>query len=225
MWSNAVDYVGLADTALVLVSSTENRTSKTAEATDARGDIIARTVFGEGATPSCDYTLANDLSKAISLGTVTTVGTDKVVLKSISIKTSAGKAPEISANGETIQAAGTVSSTISLGTVAASTRHKAQIIGAAFTLAGTGCDLNDCTYTAECNLTKATKDGDCIAHDVSGGKVTVTATIVQSGSTKPTITAGEGYDMTAPVSVSAPDESYETVTVTLTKSLVGTDPV
>jgi len=224
-FSVPVDYVGLADTALILKSSTENRTAQTAEAKDARGDFIAREVFGESATPSSEYVLATDLSKAITLGTVTTVGSDKVVLKSFSIKTAAGQAPTVSANGETIQAAGTVSSTIAAGTITCSVRHKAQILDGAFTLSGDGCSLNACDYTAECELTKATVEGEIKAHDVSGGRATVTATIVQSGATAPTITAGTDWDMTTPKSVTSPDGDYETWTVTLTKSLEGTDPV
>ena len=223
-FSTPVDYVGLADTALTLISSTENKTAQTKEAVNDRGDIVAREVFGEQKTPSSDYKLAANLSKTITLGDLTTVGTDKVILKSISIKTSAGKAPELSANGITIQAAGTVSSTVDLGTVVCSVRHKAQIIDSAFTLSGTGADLNECTYTADCDVTTATKEGDVISHDVSGAKATVSATIVQSGSAVPVITAGTNWDITAPLTVSNPDSDYPSWTVTLVKSLESTEP-
>lgn len=124
-----------------------------------------------------------------------------------------------------IQAAGTVSSTYALGTIVCSVRHKAQILGSAFTLAGDGCSLNACDYQAECKVSRATVKGDTVAHDVSEGKAVVTATVVQSGETAPTVTPGEGWDLTSPVTVSSPDSDYQTVTFTLTKSLTGTDPV
>ena len=221
----ATDYFGLVDSALVLVSSTENRSAQNVEALDQRGDIISRDIFGEAFAPSCEYKLAADLSKAISLGTVSTVGTEKVVLNKLSIKTSAGAEPQISASGESIQDAGTASSTVALGTVTCSVRHKAQILGSAFTLSGTGCALNECSIDFEATISKATKAGEVLAHDVHGGKATVTATIIQSGATKPTITAGTDWDITSPLTESDPDSNVASWSVTLTKSFAGTDPV
>ena len=224
-FSNPTDYVGLSDEAMVLISSVENASTQEKEAKNDRGDIIARNIYGAVKNPSSEYRLAAALSKAITLGSVTTVGTDKIVLKSVSIKTSEGKAPEISAGGESIQDEGTVSSTVALGTVAVSVRHKAQILFASFTLAGTGCALNSCEADCTCEISKATKEGDCLAHDVSGAKVIVKATVIQTGATAPTITPATGWDLTAPVSVTSPDGDYETVTFSLTKSYAGTDPV
>jgi len=220
-----VDYFGLSDTNLKLISSTENKTTQAAEATDARGDFIVRDLYGESIAPSCEYKLAADLAKAISLGSVTSTGTKKVVLTKLSIKTSAGSEPQISASGESIQDAGTVSSTVALGTVAVSVRHKAQILASAFTLSGDGCALNECSIDYEATISKATKAGEVIAHDVHEGKATVSATIIQTGETKPVITAGTEWDITAPLTESDPDTAQASWTVSLTKSFEGTDPV
>jgi len=219
------DYFGLADTALVLISSTENRSAQNVETPNERGDIISRDVFGESFAPSCEYKLQEDLSKAISLGNVSTVGTEKVVLTKLSIKTGAGKEPQISASGESIQDAGTATSTVALGTVVCSVRHKAQILGTAFTLSGTGCVLNECGIDYEAAITKTEKNGVVLVHDMSAGKATVQATILQTGSTKPSVTAAEGWDITSPLTESDPDSNVASWTVTLTKSFAGTDPV
>ena len=223
---SAIDYFGQADTELALKSSSENRTASSAEATNARGDFIARDVYGERYAPTATYELKAALSKAIALGSVNTpADLFPVVLNKLSIKTKAGMAPSLEFGGESIQEDGTVSSTIALGTVAVSVRHKAQILFAAFTLAGTGCELNECNADCSCKISRGEVNGDTLSHDVSEGVIKVTATIVQSGATAPTVTAGTGFDITSPLTCEDPDSEYRTWKIELTKSLTGTDPV
>lgn len=98
--------------------------------------------------------------------------------------------------------------------------HHAQILFSAFTLSGQGAYLTGANYSIECELTKATKDGDTVCYDITGGKVTVSLTIQGTGgSTAPTVTPGTNWKITSPVTQSNPDSGYETYTCTLTMNM------
>lgn len=59
----------------------------------------------------------------------------------------------------------------------------------------------------------------CLAHDVSEGKIECAATITQTGSTTPTVTAGTGWKITSPLACDNPDADYPSYSITLTKYL------
>ena len=59
---------------------------------------------------------------------------------------------------------------------------------------------------------------------MSGTDIVVTATVVQTGDTEPTIAAGEGWTMTTPVSKDNPDEGYIEWTFECSKDAAGADP-
>ena len=225
-FSEPVEYFGQSGSlVLVLKSSTESRDyAVKVTATDARGDIVARDLAGERISPSAVYNVkaADDLS--LVLGSVNTVGTDVVVLLGCEISTSAASAPEVTLSGESIQADGKASSTVELPAITLSPRHKAQILAGAFTLAGAGCNLTSCSLSARANITRATKSGDTVAHDVSGAEIVVSGTVQQTGATAPTIEASAGWTLTTPKSKANPDEGYIEWTFECSKAVDGADP-
>lgn len=197
-----------------------------ATATNERGDIIVRDVSESRDSPSDDFVCfaAGDLD--LDLGAVFTYETSKIAcLLGINIQTTAGAAPKVTLSGEQLQAAATVTSTIAVGAITLSPRHKAQILAGAFTVSGTGCHLTDCTLDVKANLTRATADGVTLAHDVSGATLTVTGTVVQSAATAPTIAAETGWTLNTPTSQTNPDEGHTTWTFECTKDLTSAEPV
>jgi len=225
-FSAPVEYFGQGSSTVIgLKSSTENRDYAVKQtATDERGDIVARDLAGERISPSAVYNVkaAGDLS--LVLGSVNTVDTDVVVLLGCDISTSAASAPEVTLSGESIQTGGTASSTVTLPAIALSPRHKAQILAGAFTLTGTGCNLTSCSLSVRANITRATKSGDTVAHDVSGAEIVVSGTVQQPGATAPIIAAAEGWELTTPKSKANPDEGYIEWTFEATKAAASTEP-
>lgn len=68
-------------------------------------------------------------------------------------------------------------------------------------------------------MSRATKNGETISFDVTDGKLEVQITILQTGNTKPTVTAGTDWTKTAPETCSNPDADYPTWTCTLSRYL------
>ena len=225
-FSAPVEYFGQElSTVIGLKSSTENRDYAVKQtATNERGDIVARDLAGERISPSAVYNVkaAGDLS--LVLGSVNTVETMAVVLLGCEISTSAASAPEVTLSGESIQADGKASSTVELPAITLSPRHKAQILAGAFTLAGAGCNLTSCSLSVRANITRATKSGDTVAHDVSGAEIVVSGTVQQTGATAPTIEASAGWTLTTPKSKANPDEGYIEWTFEATKAAESTEP-
>ena len=226
-FSAPVEYFGQGTSTVIgLKSSTENRDYAVKQtATDERGDIVARDLAGERISPSGVYNVigAGDLS--LVLGSVNTVDTDVVVLLGCDISTSAASAPEVTLSGESIQTGGTASSTVTLPAITLSPRHKAQFLAGAFTLTGAGCNLTSCSLSARANITRATVSGDTVTHDVSGAEIVVSGTVQQTGDTKPTIAAADGWELTKPKSRENPDEGYIEWTFEATKAAASAEPV
>ena len=226
-FSAPVEYFGQGSSTVIgLKSSTESRDyAVKVTATDARGDIVARDLAGVRISPSAVYNVKAGGDLYLELGSVNTVDTDVVVLLGCDIRTSAASAPEVTLSGESIQTDGTASSTVELPAIALSPRHKAQILAGAFTLAGAGCNLTSCSLSARANITRATKSGDTVAHDVSGTEIVVSGTVQQTGATAPTIEAADGWELTTPKSKANPDEGYIEWTFEATKAAASTEPV
>lgn len=224
------DYFGLAtslSTSLVLKDSTLNKSATVATAQDELGDVKADEVFGEQAAPSVTYEVKADVDlDDIKLGAITTIDGKAYALTSVSFSTGPAVVPSMQCSGELVETGATTanSTTIELPEVTLKRWHDAQILGSAFTLGGTGCYLNGCNYTAQCDLTKATVEGTTVAHDVQNGRIEVQVTIVQTGSTVPTVTAASGWTVTAPLTTENPDEDYPKWTCTLTKYLESAHP-
>lgn len=216
------DYYGLgAITGLKLISTNENKSASTAEARGEDGFVVAVESYGTTSAPSCELNVIADTSLAnIVLGTVKTIGTDKFCLASLSISTSAGGVPTISASGQQVEANAQEKCTCTLPAISISALHHAQNFGA-FTLGGTGAHLTQCNMEIGGTISTATKDGEVIAHDLTDVRMTVTATIQVSDSTygTPTVTAATGWTVTSPLSETNPDADFPTYTVTLQKTL------
>jgi|GEM_PF-4608316 len=189
-----------------------------------RGDIVARNVEVLREAPTANYRVKAAGNIAVILGTVNEVSDVPYVLLGLSIRTSAGSPPEVGMSGESLQDGATANSTITVGNIAISPRHKAQILASAFTLSGDDCKLVDCSLDVKATLTRATKHGETLAHDVSGASIVVSATVRQYGATEPAISAGEGFTLTTPASEKNPDEGYTEWTVESTKDLVSAEP-
>lgn len=222
------DYFGLgANAALSLKNSTLNKSASTAEAQNEIGDTVAMEVFGEQSAPSVTYELIADLLlSAIKLGAVTTVDSKPFVLASVSWNTAPGTVPELQCSGEQVETGATTanSTTIALPELSLKRWHDAQILGEAFALTGAGCYVNGCNYTASADVSKATVDGEIVAHDIQNGRIEVSVTIVQTGSTAPTLTAGTGWEIVSPLTVDNPDEDFPTWTATLRMNLTSAHP-
>ena len=213
-FSTPIEYFGRgSDTVIKLKSSSEGGTSQNKEAVDARGDVIARAVYGAIVKPSGDYEVQLAGNFVGVLGAVNTVDSVVICVTGVNVVLKSGTPPAVKIMGESLQAGATVSSTITLPTIALTTLHKAVDPLSGITLSGTGCELHEVEIDATCTLSRATVAGETIAHDIMGGKLTIKYKIAQSGETKPTATAGTGFTITEPLTCSNPDEDYPTWTV------------
>lgn len=103
--------------------------------------------------------------------------------------------------------------------LALSQKCHTQILLSAYTLSGNGCYATDTSYTINCNFNPTTKDGEYMAWDVSEGKIEASITVVQTGDVKPTLTAGDGWTITSPLTLSNPDSDFATWSGTVVKYL------
>lgn len=95
----------------------------------------------------------------------------------------------------------------------------AEILMEAFTLSGDGCELTKCSIDIECTVNVHTVNGAIVASDVHSGRARVSATIGQYGEVEPSVTASDGWDVSAPLTCSDQDSDLPEWTVTLSKPL------
>jgi len=181
-------------------------------------------MYGETSAPTCNYVLQGDAStSSIEMGDEITSGTKKYVITSIQFSTGAATPPSVTVTGEEVPSGSHCSSDCYYDVPSATIEccHHAQALwGITWTGIGAGFYVTQANYTVECQLTKATKDGETVSYDVTGGKMTAELTIQGTGgSGTPSITAPTGWIITSPLSLSNPDSAYETYSVTLTKNL------
>ena len=217
-------------TGLVITDSNENKSATTVQAQNEKGDYVAWEVFAETLSPDCSYAVKASVTLGgIKCGTVIAGTGDyqgkKFTLGSITINTAAGSAPTVSASGEEIPADTThTDCSYTFPTATLEACHHAQNLWNAFAFTGTGCYLQSANYTAGGTISRATKDGETVAFDVIEGQLTAAITITQTGNTEPTLTAGENWVITAPLTCSNPDANYPTWTATLSRALTHDTP-
>lgn len=205
-------------------SANENRSGSTAECPNSLGDITHRDQYADRVAPSAEYVLEDDVDELPDLGTVVTIGNNKVAINSITVKTSKGAAPTASVSGVQVSSDATTKRTYSCGEIALSARHKAQdILG----LLGstTPATLTEATFTFTCDITLADPKGSIANFDVSNGKVVASYTHTTGDGTTvsaPSVT-GNTKVVSAPVSKDSPENDYTTTTYAVTDSLTGTD--
>lgn len=222
------DYFGLADgTMLVCSSSDDGRSNEVAEATGQDGSIVAHNVYGEKIAPSNDYVMkAVTFSKGegeLAIGQIFTLEDNKtsICLGNLSIGTSAGSAPTISASGEQVEDNSEDNCEYSIPAITLTKKHHAQVLFGAFNDDGygTGVHLKSASYDITASITKGEKEGKCLTHDVVEGKIECSVEFIQTGSATPNLVAGDGWEVTSVLSSSNPDADWPTWNATLTKYL------
>lgn len=210
---------GIADgTAIVVLSTTGGEAATNVEANGEDGSIVANTVGPTLMNPSAELALKAAISKAAGvwkIGAVTAADSKKFALASIRIATSAGGAPSISIAGNQVQDDAVTGCYYPVPAFTLTTKHHAQILFSAFSLSGTGCHLVSAEYTISGSINVITKDLVPIAFDVIQGKIEVSVTIKQTGTTAPTLAAGSDFQIVSPLAESNPDAEYPTFTATL----------
>ncbi len=224
------DYFNVAGdgNGLTIVSSDENKSTSVAEAINDKGDVVKQEVYGEMSAPSCSYVVHADAAlENLTLGEErgATSSTRGNIITNVSISTGAGSPPTVQVSGES--ANGVHCSEDCYYEVPEATLepcHHAQALwGISWASIGSGFYVTQANYTAECSLTKATKDGETVAWDIIGGKLTATLTIQGTGTSGTPSISATGWTCTSPMSLSNPDSGYETYSVTYTKNLAHTE--
>ena len=219
---------GIADgTAIVILSTTGGESATNTEAIGEDGSVVANTVTGVTSAPSAELALKADIENDDgdwNLGAVTTSNTKKFALESIRISTAAGSAPKISISGKQVQADAETGCIYPVPAFVLLKKHHAQILFSAFTLSGTGCHLISAEYVISGTINLVTKDNEVIGFDIIQGKIEVTITVKQCGTTAPTLAAGTGFQVTSPLAESNPDAEYPTFQATLTCYLEKDEP-
>lgn len=168
------DWFGISDTsALVCVSDSDGRSAETAEAVGQDGSVVAYNVYGESVSPSNEYVVKGNVVKAdgdIKLGQITVTDGKSICLNSVQIGTQAGSAPTFSASGEEVEVSSSNNCQYSIPGFSLSKKHHAQVLMDAFSFTG-DAHLTTTNYSFSSNITKAEKDGVCLAHDVTEGKL------------------------------------------------------
>ena len=220
------DYFGLADgTMLVCSSSQDGRSNEVAVATGQDGAIVAHNVYGEKIAPSNEYVMkAVTFSKnegELAIGQIHKLDDNQtcICLGSLSIGTSAGSAPTISASGEQVEDNSTGNCLFKIPAISLTKKHHAQILFNAFSFTGTGIHLKSASYDITASITKGEKEGKCLTHDVVEGKIECSVEFLSVSGDKPTLTPGDGWEVTSVPSSSNPDADWPTWSATLTKYL------
>ena len=220
------DYFGLADgTMLVCSSSEDGRSNEVASATGQDGTIVAHNVYGEKIAPSNEYVMkAVTFSKnegELAIGQIHKLEDNQtcICLGSLSIGTSAGSAPTISASGEQVEDDSSDNCVFKIPAFSLTKKHHAQILFNAFSFTGTGIHLKSASYDITASITKGVKEGKCLTHDVVEGKIACSVEFLSVSGNKPTLTPGDGWEVTSVPSSSNPDADWPTWSATLTKYL------
>ena len=239
------DFSGLTEVtgltaALVIKDANENGSIEKYQPRGLDGSFLTIEVFGADMSPTNSFGIkapgfsvaANAIKlnscKTVNLGTQQAADNHTFALESFQITTSAGSAPTMSAAMKEIEATATDANQCHYAVPAfsVSSKHHAQILFGAFALTGAGCTLTECSATVGCTVNQDKVAGVKIGSDANSGVITVTATILQTGSTKPTVTLPEGcgFVQTAPLTCSNPETAYKSWTCEFQRILTKTEP-
>ena len=236
-WENKQDYCGLAiDTegsngqganhSLPVKSANEGRQSQYLEKHGRLGDYKATKVFGNRASPSNSYTVADEVTiTAKALGTVNTVDGKKYALESVKWSTGADAEPTFEGSAQQVADDATTRNTFAIPEFKISPDHVAQIPafslpeGTAQAAKNVGVELTQVSGEIACSVKTNDKNGDPKAHDVTNGHIVVNVTLGQYGTNKPELTLADGWDMSAPLTCDDPDSDMPSWTCTLSHPL------
>jgi len=244
-FNQGIDYFGLvaqSNPKLKVKSSAENRSKQSASGANSYGDIKVVDSYGETSEPSAEYDVIADMTQATfpKLGTVSTVaGIEKpVVFGSVTINTSNGANPTVSASGSMVQTGAATLREYTLPTMSLTARHRAQDFLGAVTISkvsgqttAAASDVDDyglesVSATFPIEITKAMPKGEVVNYDLHGGTATATYTMNWYAATAPVIALSAaattaGYTISTPVSKADPEGGYTQYTWTVSLPLVG----
>lgn len=171
------DYYGLASSGWEVSDTSENReVGYTAEAQGPDGFLVAIDADGEIVAPEVNYVATSNATLAsVVLGSVKTILGKTVALGGITINTSAGAAPTMTATGSQIEDGGSAHCTCTLGGISVSSLYHAQDFGL-FTVSNGQLTQSTLTITGDVATTRV--DGVIKSSDLVGGSIEVTGTIV-----------------------------------------------
>lgn len=236
-----IDYFGLesgSSNKIKVKSSAENRSKQSTSGPNTYGDATVVDSWGETAAPSAEYDVIDEITQEELpvLGSLTEITgmAGPVALGTITINTSNGSAPTVSAAGQMVQAGAVQLREYTLPTFTLSPRHRAQdFIGLCSIKIGTtdASDVEDyglesVSATFPIEFTLAQPKGVLLGYDLHGGMATCQYTMNWYASTAPTIALSAaatalGATMSEPVSKACPEGGYTQYTWTVAFPLVG----
>jgi len=249
-----IDYFGLvaqSNPKLKVKSSAENRSKQTASGANSYGDITVVDSYGETAAPSAEYDIIAAMTEATfpALGSVQTVaGIEKpVVFGTVTINTSNGSAPSVSASGQMVQPGAAQLRTYTLPAMSITQRHRAQDfvctksgqtytpimeikIGNSAASDVTDYGLESVSATFPVEITLAQPKGEVVNYDLHGGTATVQYTMNWYAETAPTIAlttdaTAANYTISTPVGKADPEGGYTQYTWTVSLPMTGSEYV
>ena len=228
-FQDKVDHYGLTSNSapLEVISNDDGASNEYNEYHAQDGSFIDHIVYGEKEEPSDEIELTGDWTIAadtIKLGGVSTVDTKKYALSELSIETTAGELPSISASGKQVQSSAVTTRYYAVPAVTIKNDETAQILWEAFTLTGEGCHLQSAKYKVTSEIPTKDKNAFPLAFGVSEGVIECEIEVIQCGTTAPTIAAGTGWHISSNPTADNPDSDCPTWSATLRKYLTKTVP-
>lgn len=177
MLKSKIDYYNLSSSGWEVSDTSENReVGYMAEAQGPDGFLVAIDANGEIVAPEVNYVATSNATLAsVVLGSVKTILGKTVALGGITINTSAGAAPTMTATGSQIEDGGSAHCTCTLGGISVSSLYHAQDFGL-FTVSNGQLTQSTLTITGDVATTRV--DGVIKSSDLVGGSIEVTGTIV-----------------------------------------------
>lgn len=218
------DYYNLSASGWEVSDTSENRTiGYNAQAQGPDGFIVAVDAGGENIAPEVNYVATSQATlNGVVLGSVSTILNKQVALGGITINTSAGAAPTMTASGSQIEDNGTAHCTCTLSGVTVSPLYHAQTFGL-FTV--TNGQLTQSTLTIDANIATTTIDGTIKSSDLVGGTLQITGTVIGVSDTgvisTPTVTIGTPSGsvgagvMTQPLTETNPNGDFPSYSFTI----------
>lgn len=203
-------------------SSNLNKSASAAECPNSDNDVTHRDAYGERIAPAAEYELVEDVGELPAPGTVVTIGTVKVAISSITIKTAKGAPVTASVSGVQVEASAVTKRTYDVGNIAISARHRAQDICGLYDNAMPKT-VTESSVVFSADITVAEPQGDIVNHDVSNGKMVATFTHTcgtEVEAVAPTVSGNDAI-VHQPVTKTSPENDYITYEVGVTKSLTG----
>lgn len=227
------DYSGLTSvigSSIVLRDDNPNDSIETYFPTGQDGSYVAGEVYGPDSAPTNSFGVKSTIEVDdgdIKLGKVTTVGegasAKKFKLESIEIVTAGGSVVTFSATSQEVEADATDDCVYEVPAFTLTTKQHAQDIFSALTLTGTGCEFTNLRARIVCTVGKDKVAGAKISSDIGQGMIEITGTILQTGTTAPTLAIASGktgWVISQPPTAPTPEAAYKEWSFTVRKNLV-----